>query len=246
MAPKNEKVSSVEKAMDILIALGNTNDKTIRELSEYLDITRSSTHRILQTLEMKGMVFKNPVTEKYSLGLKILELSVVIKEGNIIRDMATKHMRDLSEKLEDTLQLAIHENDEIIIIDIVEGSSDLRIFSRPGQTYPVTYGNFGKIFLSSMEDEIVNRLLKNSGLYIDEETFKKEIEQVREEGISVGMDTPIKGAVSMAVPILNSVGDTVASLSVVCVKTEDKLINMDNIKKQLIECGKKISADLGH
>ena len=57
---------SVDKAIDILVALGHSYNKTIRELSQELGIDKSTIHRILQTLESRGLVKKNNITDKFS------------------------------------------------------------------------------------------------------------------------------------------------------------------------------------
>ncbi|WP_257347463.1 IclR family transcriptional regulator [Pseudalkalibacillus decolorationis] len=251
MGEKKEKVSavsSVDKAIDILVALGQSDNKTIRELGHQLEITKSTLHRILQTLENRGLVKKNNTTDKYSLGYKILELSSHLKIHNEIRDLALKHMEELRDLIGDTVQLAILEKDEIIIIETVEGTNNLRFFAQPGQKYPITYGNFGKVFLAYQPtSSVLNHIKENplvkyaSSSITDHDQFIKQVNEVRNDKISVSIDDPIEGAVSIAVPIVNTNGHIEASLAIAGVKTQQKMDNIDQLKVIIKEYADKIS-----
>ncbi|MFD1066008.1 IclR family transcriptional regulator [Oceanobacillus locisalsi] len=254
MSVKKEKqttVSSVDKAIDILIALGQSDIKTIRELGQQLDITKSTLHRLLQTLESRGLVKKDITTDKYSLGYKILELSSNLKKENEIRELAIGQMEELSRLTGDTVQLAILENNEIIIIETVEGTNTLRVFAQPGQKYPITYGNFGKVFLAYQStSNIVNHinatpLLKYASATItDQEKFIDEVNEVKKNNISVGIDDPIEGAISMAAPITDSNNNIVASLSIAGVKTQQKISEIEKFKMYIMDYADKISNEL--
>src|SRR5699024_12507632 len=105
-------VTSVSRAIDILNALGAEDMKSIRELSHDLNITKSTLHRILQTLEVKGMVKKDPTTEKNGLGYNVLELDKNLVESNVIRKVAYADMEKRSDETEHTDQRPLVENAE--------------------------------------------------------------------------------------------------------------------------------------
>ena len=248
---KVSMVSSVDKAIDILLVLGETDNKTIRELGQQLDITKSTLHRILQTLEVRGLVKKNNLTEKYALGYKILELGSHLKLQNEIRELAITHMEGLRDRIGDTVQLAILEDDEIMIIETVEGTNALRVFAQPGQKYPITYGNFGKVFLAYQTPSNVLHHIKNNPLkkyasasIVEEEKFIIKVNEVRETKISISVDDPIEGAFSMAVPIVKRNGDIVASLAIAGVKTQENLDNIDQLQDIIKEYAERISNEL--
>jgi DNA-binding IclR family transcriptional regulator len=223
---KTSNISSVEKAIDILLALQRENKKSIRELGEELNISKSALHRTLQTLESRGFVRQDLLSEKYSLGYKILELSESLKKDIEIRNLAYEYMEELRNLIGDTIQLAILDDESILIIETVDGTNELRVFSRSGKKYPITYGNFGRVFLSQLSTEEVKRYLKKYPLkryasksIVDEDIFLEKVNTVREQGLSTSIDDPIEGAFSMAAPIYDSQGKIVASLAISGVKT---------------------------
>jgi len=240
---KKQRIAAVDRTVDILSALGTGQNRTIRDLGNELNITKSTLHRLLQTLEDRGMVKKDAATEKYALGYKILELSADLKKDHELREIAYDHMKSLSEEHGDTVQLAIIENDEIIIVETVEGTNDLRVFAQPGQKYPVTYGNFGKVFLSEYSDEEIRNHISSMSQK-EAADFLKELTDAKEQQVAVGIDSPIEGAVSIAVPIVDSRGNIIASLSLAGVKTDRKIEKIAAIRNSVIETGQKISRDI--
>lgn len=234
-------VTSVSRAIDILNALGAEDMKSIRELSHDLNITKSTIHRLLQTLEVKGMVKKDPTTEKYGLGYNVLELGKNLVESNVIRNVAYSYMEKLSDETGDTVQLALVENDEILIIDTIEGMNEIRVFAQAGQKYPITYGSFGKVFMSSKNDEELREVLKESE---GNEKIVKEITEIRKTRVAVGVDTPIRGAVSLATPIVDSDDKIIAAISVAGVKTEEKMNDLTQLEDIIRKYGVKISKAL--
>lgn len=243
LAAKNNKetISSVEKAIDILYFLSKAEMKSIRELSDAMDISKTTLHRILQTLETKKMVLKDDSSDKYYLGYKVLELGTNLINKNIIRDYALQYMKELSIKTGDTVQLAAVENNEIIVIDTVESNHQLRIFAKPGMKYPMSYGNFGKVFLAFSDIDDITQYISDVE---NREAYLKSIEQVRKDQVSIGIDTPIEGAISLAAPIFNSEKEIVASIAVLGVKTKQKLNSLDDIKNDIINCAKNISESI--
>lgn len=50
------------------------SQQTLRELSERVGISKNTTFRLLRTLEEAGYVRQDPVTKRYQLSLKVLDL----------------------------------------------------------------------------------------------------------------------------------------------------------------------------
>lgn len=66
-------INSVDRALDILNYLYEQGKEvSITQISKDLDIYKSTVYRTLATLESKDFVEKNPETEKYGLGMKLL------------------------------------------------------------------------------------------------------------------------------------------------------------------------------
>ncbi|MDQ2816667.1 MAG: helix-turn-helix domain-containing protein [Candidatus Eremiobacteraeota bacterium] len=73
--PRGEsKVNSVDRALVILEYLGNGKEIGVRELGQSIGLSKSSVHRILQTLRARDFVKWNPQNARYSLGVRAFEV----------------------------------------------------------------------------------------------------------------------------------------------------------------------------
>jgi len=72
-----KEIKSVRNCFRILSLFSKQNpDFDADEISQAIDIPRSSVYRYLNTLIQESILEYDPTTKKYELGLKILELGV--------------------------------------------------------------------------------------------------------------------------------------------------------------------------
>lgn len=250
---KTQRLTTLDSAIDVLLALDSENSKSIRELGQELDVSKSTLHRILQTFEYRGLIKQDSNTMKYSLGLMILELGKGLKETNELRKIAYPLMEQLRDKTGETIQLAIQQDDKIVILENIDGTNLYRLFSQSGTTFPLTYGNFGKIFLSRMDMKYIISIMEKHPLkkyspasIIDPELFLKKISEVKSEGVCIGIDDPTEGAYSIICPIFNHRGETVAAISVAGVKTSNALENIHQTEQVIRKTALSISRKIGY
>jgi DNA-binding IclR family transcriptional regulator len=67
-------VNSITKGADILRNLSEGIDR-ISDLSKNLQLSKSTAHRLLKTLEISELVMQDPITRRYYLGPLILKLA---------------------------------------------------------------------------------------------------------------------------------------------------------------------------
>lgn len=245
-------ISTVDNALEVLLALSQKQGLSIRELSKELDIARSTLYRILRTLQHKDFVRQDMDTEKYSLGFKVFELGNSIKEKFDIRNISYPYLRKLRDSTGETVQLAAVDDEEIVILEIIEGVGELRIFSSAGLRFPVTYGNFGKVFLAQKDDEAILELIKKYPLkkyalnsITKQQEFLEKLEEVRTMGVVIGIDDPIDCAFGIAAPIFDYKKQIIACIGLSGPKTPYNMENLEEIAERVKEISKKISKEIG-
>ena len=65
-------VNSIIKGSRVLRHLANEVDR-VSDLSKELQLSKSTVHRLLKSLEMSGMVMQDPLTRRYYLGFLSLQ-----------------------------------------------------------------------------------------------------------------------------------------------------------------------------
>ena len=80
-------IQAVSHALDLLEQFhGETDELGVTELSKRLKLHKNNVFRLLATLESRGYIEQNRVTENYRLGLKTLELGqTFIKQMGLLR-----------------------------------------------------------------------------------------------------------------------------------------------------------------
>ena len=97
--PSPNIVNSVLKSGEILRVLSDGVDR-ISDLSNRLNLSKSTTHRFLKSLEIAGFVTQDPVTRRYYLGSLILNLAskpiIAHQKLTVSSFDEMKYLRDLS------------------------------------------------------------------------------------------------------------------------------------------------------
>ncbi len=124
---KKEKIKSIDKALDLLEFLSrNGHEIGIAEISEKLNMGLSTVHRILNTLKSRGYVIQNQRTAKYRLGIKLFELGCEVQSTKSLIKIIRPYLRKLSKMINETANLAILEDKNVVYLDTIESSETLR------------------------------------------------------------------------------------------------------------------------
>jgi DNA-binding IclR family transcriptional regulator len=253
----NNLVQTIERASSILDILGESPQGiTIRELSVKIKLPKGTTHRLLSSLCYFGYVRQDPKTRNYFLGLKFVELGNLLLSQLDLRKEAEPFLRDLAERVKETVHLVILDRNEIVYIDKVEleqNPSGLRMASRVGLRNPAHSCAVGKVLLSHLSEEEVSRVIKQKGLpkrtentITDRIQLMEHLKVVRAQGYSIDDEENEKGVRCVAAPIFNETGKAVAAISISTPAfLVTKKVMQDVLKKEVMETALKISQRLG-
>jgi len=180
----------------------------VSELSKELRIGKSTVHGITSALKELGILYRNPVHKKYSMGYTLFELSKKAYAKIELRDNARKPMEKLREKFGETVFLGVLNEDHVTILDVVESQNELKITSPPGTRLPLLVGATGRVFLAQFEEERVREIVQKMGLrrytlksVVDSEQFLKEVKETKERGYAIDDEEYILGVKAIASPI---------------------------------------------
>jgi DNA-binding IclR family transcriptional regulator len=200
---------SVKKAFKILkIIADSPTSLGISDLAKKLKIGKSTVHGITSALEEFGVLARDPIHKKYTLGYTLLELSRRSYSRMEFRDVARAPMEALAEKVGETVFLGVMNGDHITIMDVVVSHNELKITSPPGTRLPLLAGATGKVFLSQLDETKVKEIVQRMGLVRytsksinDMRRFISEVEQARERGYAIDDEEYLLGVRAIAAPI---------------------------------------------
>lgn len=194
----------IKKAIEILRLLVKEYEPMgVTEIAKNLCISKSTAYGILQSFQEEGMVSKDTVTKKYTIGREMMKLAKMVFKGQDLVSVARPFLEHLAELVDETVFLGVREYDSVKILEVVEAKKDFKISSPIGTKLPINAGATGKIFLSIMSNDDIVNLLSEKGLpeytensITDINRYIEEIEKTRRLGYSLDMGEYLKGVVS--------------------------------------------------
>lgn len=201
---------SVKKAFKILYAISDSSDGLgISDLSKRLKIGKSTVHGITTALEELGVLVREPLYKRYTVGYSLLELCRTAFAKVDLKDLARKPMEKLMGKVGETVFLGVLNGDHVTIVDMVESRNEMKITSPPGTRLPLLAGATGRVLLSQIEKEKSKEMIQKKGLVrytsktvIDQRQFLREIEKVKGQGYAVDDEEYIPGVRAVAAPLV--------------------------------------------
>jgi len=242
-------VEAVVTALDLLEAFRGSEELTLTELSERVGISKSRAFRLLHSLALRGYVERSADGTRYTLGVKLIERAACVRKD--LRQLALPFMQQLHARFNETVNLAILEQGEILYIEMLESSRPFRMAAAVGSRSPWHSTALGKAIVAHLPEEELTSFLQAERLakltertITDREELRRELERVRRRGYAVDEGETEPGAACIGAPIFGQNGRPVAALSL-SGPAERILTGRREIAAALIAAGQGISRRLG-
>jgi DNA-binding IclR family transcriptional regulator len=128
---------------------------------------------------------------------------------------------NLSLQCEETVNLAILDGSEMVIIGTAEGTQSLRLISKIGNRRHIHSTALGKVFAAHMDEQDLRRLLKASGLprltpqtITNPAAFSAELKKIRRSKFAMDGQENEPGVCCIGCIIEGSSGGPIAALSI--------------------------------
>lgn len=216
-----EYVAGLEKGLAIIEAFGIRNGAlTLSEAAEITGHSRASARRSLLTLQRLGYVecdgkFFRPAPRVLRLGHAYLTSTSMAK---LVQPM----LEAISERTQESSSLAVLDGTDAVFIARAATRRSLSSGLGLGSRLPAYCAATGRVLLAALPVEEAERLLKRTARHPLTPHTRTEVpvlmallDEIRSQGYAVSNEELELGVRSMAVPIRNSAGRTVASMSVV-------------------------------
>lgn len=253
---RSSGIQSIDRALRILEVLSNYKDGLgVTDLGNIVGLHKSTTFRILSSLADNGFVKKDTVTEKYKLSYKILNLASNTLDSIDIRDIAKPYIEELAHSTQETIHLAVLDNDVAIYIDKVESPrmNSIRMYSSVGRKVPLHCTGVGKVLISNLEFKEIKKILKEEEMigYTDNtitnyEDLMKELKTIKENGYGFDEIEHEEDIRCVAAPIFDIGGDIVAVISIAGLTKYLTKERIPEVLKELLNATKSISKELGY
>jgi IclR family KDG regulon transcriptional repressor len=250
-----QSVQTVDRAMVILERLGGGRrpaERGISELARDLALGKSTVHRLLTTLAAHRFVERNPDTGKYRLGWGLFELGNRVPDLVSLQRACRPGMERLCEVSGETVNLAVRQGADAVIIEKVEPRDVLRVYLEVGRREPLHATALGKALLIEFVEEELARLYEGRPFECLTErtaTSARELdgmlEVVRREGCAVDDEEFYLNLRCVGAPIYGHTGKVVAAVSISGPAQRLTMKRIPALKEVLIGAARDMSATLG-
>lgn len=158
-------MKSLERALQVLGCFSEDRPEWgISDLARQSGLPKSTIHDILSTLQRGGFIHHTPVSKRYRLGPKAIQLGFVGRISLRLREYALPYLEELQEKTGQIVYLTIPYEGEVLYLEAVYPSKRLIHYSVSGRTAPMHCTGVGKAILAYFSPEEVELIVRRRGL----------------------------------------------------------------------------------
>ncbi len=246
---KGYKIQVIERATDILRCFLGNPVLGIADISRMVNLPKSTVFGIVDTLVSCEMLTRDPITNKYQLGLQIFLLS--LSTNTNLRTVVLPYLRRLVSDFGETANLVTHDDTHLIYLDKLESPHAMRICTTIGLRLPFYCSGVGRSMLAFMPEKNIELAISSydykpytQNTIRDAATLREQLKTIRQQRYCLDDEEFESGIFCVGVPILTPRGYPMAGISVSGPKprmTEDV---QARIIASLLDYSQQISDDL--
>lgn len=217
--PGDNYVQSFARGLQVIRSFSaEAPQQTLTEVAGRSGLTRAGARRILLTLQALGYVESDG--RHFRLTARILDLGFAYLSSLPLWNLAEPLMESLVEEVKESSSAAVLDAQDIVYVLRVPTHKILSIGLGVGSRLPAYCTSMGRVLLAALPDDEVRRRLQASDLraltrhtVTDSDALMARIQQVRRQGWSIVNQELEEGLLSLAAPITDRSGRTIAALN---------------------------------
>jgi IclR family KDG regulon transcriptional repressor len=247
-------VRSVTRAVSILEQFTLERPApNLTEISSGIGLSKSTTHRLLSTLEDAGMVQFERQTTRYRLGLKVIRLGSVASKGMDLVKQAEPLLQTIAAETDETSLLLVPDGNEALCIRRFDGGQPIRVLSiEAGKHVAFNCGAAQRVLLAHLPDarweEVVARHARRLTQYslVSRDELERDRREIRERGCAVGWEDDALHACGLGAPVRDAGGAVIAAVSVLGIVQRFPAERLPSLIRRVMQLGDDLSLRLGY
>lgn len=243
----------LEKTLNIIEYLSQNNAPvSLSQISKDTSISKTTVHRLLQTLLARHYVEKNEL-QQYSIGWKLIQLVSNQINHLELQTEANPILSNLREELRLSVHLGILDGQEVVYIERMQFSSWSGDYLNVGYRSPAHCSSMGKCLLSCMSGHQLDAFLDNcrfekytENTITNANDFRKYLKKVRQQGWAMDNEEYLTGHRCIGVPVYDYRGEAIASISASGSHIELSDERIEFVVEQVKDAAGQISKRMGY
>jgi IclR family pca regulon transcriptional regulator len=219
-APGDSYVQSFARGLQVIRSFSAAAPRqTLSEVAAATGLTRAGARRILLTLQSLGYVETDG--KRFGLTARILELGFAYLSSMPIWNRAEPVMEALVAQVKESCSAAVLDGTDIVYVLRVQTHKIMRINLAVGTRLPACCTSLGRVLLADLDDATVRQRLEASErtaftrhTITDVDALVAKVAQARRQGWCLINQELEEGLISIAAPVTDRSGRTVAALNI--------------------------------
>ena len=212
-------IQSVDRAAALIKAIADSpHSPTVNELATACGLNRSTAWRLLATLDSHGLIERDPISQRYTLGYAFLRIAAGADVDPLVR-RARPVLEQLADETGETANLAVARRFSLVYVDQVD-PAHVMAPNWFGRTVPLHATSTGKAYLAFLPQEerdavLPRRLERYTATTVtDRRKLGEELAAARRDGFAVCVGELEESLFGASAPVLSEQGRPVAVVSV--------------------------------
>ena len=218
--PSSDYVEALARGLAIIKAFSPTaTAMSVSDVAARTSLPRPTARRLLLTLEELGYVRSDHGS--YTLTTKVLELGTTYVAALGIWELARPHLEALVEQTNESSSMSQLDGSDIVYVARVSVPKIIALAVHIGTRFPAVATSMGQVLLAELPRAELRRILalpSQSGIIPRVTPSRTELDrllaEVRERGWALSDERLSLGIRSVAAPVRDATGSTVAAVNV--------------------------------
>jgi IclR family transcriptional regulator, acetate operon repressor len=220
--PRDGGVQSVDRALQIIETLAEDDEGyRLSDLAVRTGLSTSTAHRLLATLEKRRFVQFDRTESKWHIGAQSFSVGATFARRRNFVAQAMPYLRKLRDLTRETANLAVVDDESIIVLTRMESREIMRSLTKVGGRVAMVASGVGKAVLATYSDEDVNAIIRRQGMpRLTEKSIVRpgelfrEIKAIRRQGFAVDDEEARIGLRCVAAVVYSDCSEPLAAISV--------------------------------
>ncbi len=225
----------------------------VSDLAKRLGITASTAYRLANTLRQANLLEQNAHSEKYRLGLGIVELNRFVMNGIPVRRLALPHLATLASKSGANANLGILWDGAVLYLARVPSATVQDTYFHPGRRAPAHCTALGKALLAALPQEARRAFVAELPLpaltahtITDRTRLEEHLFEVDLRGFAVDNEEHMIRTHCIAAPVRGTGGELVGAISLSTTLLDMPHEQLLGHVPDLLEAARATSYSMGH
>lgn len=238
---------TLEKGIDLLeILAGRPDGMSNLDLSRVAGIDKSTSHRLLTTLERRGLVYRDAATKRFRIGQGLVDLAAPTAMTPPV--IARPVLAELVDRTSESATLSFVGELSFVTVEVAQAPHEIRFTPEIGRPYPLNAGATGKAILAFRPD--LEQIAVQRGLapitpnsITSPTVLAEHLEGVRHRGYAVSDGERVLGACAIAAPV-RAHGRVIGAITVSSVTARCDVARLETHAPAVLGAAAQLSAFL--